>query len=76
MEEGENYKSVLELFTKHSHHQNINVTYLCRDMFPSGNYAKSISRNAHYVVAFKNPWDKLGMRNLLLQVFPTRCQEV
>ena len=29
-----------------------------------------------YIVAFKNPWDKLGMRNLLLQVFPNQCQEV
>ena len=35
-------------------------------MFPPGKYAKSISRNAHYVIAVKNPRDQLGVRNLLL----------
>ena len=64
------------LFTKHSHHQNITVLYLCQDMFPPGKYAKSISRNAHYVIAFKTPRDQLGMRNLLLQAFPTCWQDM
>ena len=45
-------------------------------MFPPGKYAKSISRNAHYVIAFKNPRDQLGIRNLLLQAFPTYWQDV
>ncbi|KAL9960380.1 hypothetical protein ACROYT_G033831 [Oculina patagonica] len=76
MEEGGNDKRVLDLFTKLSHHRNITVLYLCQDMFPPGKYAKSISRNAHYIVAFKNPRDQLGMRNLLLQAFPSRWQDV
>ena len=76
MDEGSNDKSVLDLFTKHSHHQNITVIYLCQDLFPNGKFAKTISRNAHYVVAFKNPRDQLGMRNLLLQSFPTKWQKV
>ena len=46
MEEGGNNKRVLDLFTKHSHHQNVTVIYLCQDMFPPGKYAKSISQNA------------------------------
>ena len=58
MAEGGNDKRVLDLFTKHSHHQNVTVLYLCQDMFPPGKYAKSISRNAHYIVAFKNPRDQ------------------
>ena len=74
MAEGGNDKRVLDLFTKHSHHQNVTVLYLCQDMFPPGKYAKSISRNAHYIIAFKNPRDQLGMRNLLLQAFPTQWQ--
>ena len=45
-------------------------------MFPPGKYAKSISRNAHYVIAFKNPRDRLGVRNLLLQAFPTYWRDV
>ena len=55
MDEGSHDKRVLDLFTRHSHHQNVTVLYLCQDMFPVGKYAKSISRNAHYIVAFKNP---------------------
>jgi len=70
MAEGGNDKRVLDLFTKHSH-QNVTVLYLCQDMFPPGKYARSISRNAHYIIAFKNRRDELGMRNLLLQTFPT-----
>ena len=76
MEEGGNDKRVLDLFTKDSHHQNITVLYLCQDIFPPGKFAKSISRNAHYIVSFKNPRDQLGMRNLLLQAFPTQWQDV
>ena len=76
MDEGSNDKRVLDLFTKDSHHNNVSVLYLCQDMFPPGKYAKTISRNAHYIVAFKNPRDQLAVRNLVLQVFPNEWQEV
>ncbi|PFX18269.1 hypothetical protein AWC38_SpisGene17372 [Stylophora pistillata] len=76
MTEGEDDKEVLDLFTKHSHHHNITVLYLCQDMFPPCKYAKSISRNAHYVVAFKNPRDQLGFKNILLQAFPMEWQDI
>ena len=62
MAEGGEDKELLDLFTKNSHHQNIT--------------AKSISRNAQYIVAFKNPRDQLGMRNLLFQAFPTCWQDM
>ena len=67
-EGGEDKEILLDLFTKHSHHQNITLLYLCQDMFPPGKYVKSISRNAHYIIAFNNPTDQLGIRDLLLQV--------
>ena len=76
MTEGNNDKTVLDIFTKHSHHRNITVLYLCQDMFPPGKFAKSISRNAHYIVAFKNPRDQLGVRNVVLQAFPLKWQTV
>ena len=76
MAEGGEAKELLDFFTKHPHHQNITVIYLCQDMFPPGKYTKSISRNAHYIIAFKNPRDQLGMKNLLLQAFPTCCQDM
>ena len=74
MDEGGNDKRVLDLFTKDSHHQGITVLYLCQDLFPNGKFAKTISRN--YIVAFKSPRDQLGIRNLLMQAFPTRWQDV
>ena len=75
MDEGSHDKRVLDLFTKHSHHQGVTVLYLCQDMFPVGRYAKSISRNAHYIVAFKNPRDQLGVRNVMLQSFPATWKD-
>ena len=45
-------------------------------MFPAGKYAKTISRNAQYIIAFKNPRDQIGLRSLLLQMYPTKWQEV
>ena len=76
MEEAGNDKRVLDLFTKESHHRDITVMYLSQDMFPPGKFAKSISRNAHYVITFKNPRDNVGLRNLLTQAFPMRWKEV
>ena len=71
MEEGGNDKRVLDLFTKHSHHRHITVLYLCQNLFPPGKYAKIILRNIHYVEAFKNLRDQLGIRHLMMQAFPT-----
>ena len=55
MEEGGQEKRVLDLFTKDFHHRNITVLYLTQDLFPPGKFAKTINRNAHYIVAFKKP---------------------
>ena len=76
MAEGSDDKELLDLFTKHSHRHNIRVLHLCQDIFPPGKYAKSISRNAHYIIAFKNPRDQLGMKNLLLQVVPAYWPDI
>ena len=64
MDEGSHDKRVLDLFTKQSHHQHVTVLYLCQDMFPVDKYAKSISRNAYYILAFKNPRDQLGAQRV------------
>ena len=64
MVEGGDNKDILNLFTQYSHHMNVTVFYLCQDMFPHGKYAKSISRNAQYIVAFKNPRDQVALRTL------------
>ena len=38
--------------------------------------AKSISRNAHYIIAFKNPRDQLSMKNVLPYACPTCWQDM
>ena len=76
MAEGGENQELLDLVTKHSHHQSITVLYLCQEMFPPEKYAKSIASITHYIVAFKNPRDQLGMTNLLLQAFPTCWQDM
>ena len=76
MEEGGQDKRVLDLFTKDSHHRNITVLYLTQDLFPPGKFSKTINRNAHYIVAFKNPRDQTGIRTILLQAFPDRWHQV
>ena len=49
MTEGGSDKEV-DLFTKHLHHRQITVLYLCQDTFPPGKFAKGISRNSHFIV--------------------------
>lgn len=50
--------------------------YITQDLFPPGKFAKTINRNAHYVICFKFACDKTGIRNLLLQVYPERWRKV
>ena len=76
MEEGGQDKRVLDLFTKDSHHRNITVLFLTQDLFPPGKFAKTINRNAHYIIAFKNPRDKTGIRNILMQMYPDQWRRV
>lgn len=76
MEEGGNDKRVVDIFTKYSHHKGITVLYLTQNLFPPGRYARTISINAKYVVAFKNPRDQVGLRSLLLQSFPTNWKDI
>ena len=75
-EEGGQDKRVLDLFTKDSHHRKITVLYLMQDLFPPGKFSKTINRNAHYILAFKNPRDQTGIRTILLQAFPDRWRQV
>ena len=75
MDEAGKNKEVLDLFTKDSHHRNITVIYMIQDLFPNGTHAKTISRNVHYIVVFKNPRDQTGIRTLMIQMFPTYWRE-
>ena len=63
MAEGGNDQEVLDLFAKHSHHENMTLIYLCQDML----IISWLSRTLDI---------KLGMTNLLLEAFPTNCQDI
>ena len=51
---------ILDLFTKVSHHCDVTCIYLTQNLFPPGKFSRSISLNAHYIIAFNNPRDTLG----------------
>lgn len=60
---------IVDLFTKVSHHCDVTCIYLTQNLFPPGKFSRSISLNAHYIIAFNNPRDTLGFRTLPQQAF-------
>ena len=60
---------ILDIFTKVSHHCDVTCIYLTQNLFPPGKFSHSISLNAHYIIAFNNPRDTLGLRTLAQQWF-------
>lgn len=45
------------LFTKGSHHLNINVIFITQNIFHKGNQMRNINLSCHYIIAMKNPRD-------------------
>ena len=60
---------ILDLFTNVSHHCDVTCIYLTPHLFPPGKFSRSIFLNAHYIIAFNNPRDALGLRTLAQQAF-------
>ena len=67
---------VANLFTKFAHHKNITVIFILQNLFPKGKHARDISLNAHYIIAFKNPRDKLQIQYLARQIMPRHSKDV
>lgn len=63
-------KSVADLFTKGSHHNNLSVVYITQNLFCQGRGQRDISLNAHYIVCFRNPRDPAQFMHLSRQVCP------
>ena len=74
MNEAEQNKSILELFTTDSHHSNISVFLTSQNIFSQGKYARTISLNCHYLIILNNPRDKAQVHHLARQMFPTNSQ--
>ena len=64
-------KVVADLFTKGSHHWKVSVVYVTQNIYEktSKDY-RTMSLNANYIVAFKNPRDMSQIRYLFQQAFP------
>jgi len=70
----ETNETVVNLFTKGSHHRNISIMYLAQNLFPKNKFARTISLNAHYMILFKNPRDASQFANLARQMYPKGWQ--
>lgn len=62
--------SVVDLFTKGSHHKNMSVILISQNLFHQGKGQRDISLNTGYIVAFKNPRDRVQISHLARQVVP------
>lgn len=61
---------VSAIFTKISHHNNINCIFLTQNLFPKGRQSRNISLNAHYIILMKNTRDRAQISHLARQVYP------
>jgi hypothetical protein len=61
---------VVDFFTKGCHHKNISVFFITQNLFHQGKGQRDISLNAHYIVCFKNPRDKVQFKCLARQIHP------
>ena len=76
MNESSSKEAMMDLMTRGSHHRGINVLNLVQNLFPPGKFSRTISLNTHYIIAFKNPRDALGISTLAKQAFPGEVPRV
>lgn len=72
----ETNRDISNLFTKYAHHKSLTVIFIVQNLFPKGKHARDISLNAHYLVVFKNPRDKLQIEYLARQIMPRHSKGV
>jgi hypothetical protein len=61
---------ILDLFTKGVHHNSISVVLITQDLFPPEKYARTIRRNATYLIIFKSPTFRSQIQDLGRQLYP------
>jgi Adenovirus IVa2 protein len=62
-------KEITKLFTKGSHHRNLSIWFLMQNFFHRGNEIRTITRQAQYIILFKNPRDIQQAGYLARQMF-------
>lgn len=66
----EQNESVVDIFTKLSHHLNMSVIFIVQNIFHKGKGMRDISLNSHYIVAYKSPRDRNQFGTLSRQICP------
>lgn len=61
---------VSSFFLINCHHKHLTLISICQNLFPKGQYARSILLNACYVCLFANPKDQLQYMLLGSRMFP------
>ena len=51
-------------FTRKEHHRNASVVYITQNLFQQSKSSRTISLNAHYLVLFQSPRDKMQIKVL------------
>ena len=64
-------KKVSELFIKGSHHRNISLVLITKNVFNQVPSSRDISLNSKYIVVFKNPREKTQIVHLARQITQT-----
>lgn len=67
-------KTIVDLFTKGSHHKNISVIFITQNLFHQGHGQRDISLNSNYIVVFKNPRDRAQIQHMSRQIYPERSR--
>ena len=70
MAEGVNNPTLMDVFTKGSHHKNISVILLMQNIFHQGTKARSMQLNTQYMVLFKNPHDRQQIKIIAMRMYP------
>ena len=68
MQESAKDNTMSTLFTRGIHHWNVSVVFIVQNVFLGG--LRTARINAHYMVLFKNPSDKLQVSTLARQLYP------
>lgn len=76
MLESENNKSIVNLFTRGSHHQNISVIFITQNLFHQGKYARDIRLNFTHLCIMNNPSDRSQFSFLARQLYPENAKEL
>jgi len=63
------------IFSVGSHHHNVNVIFICQNLFTRNRFFRDISLNSTYLVLFKNVRDKLQITSFAKQFAPGKAKE-